>query len=291
MVASTDIFFYVAFLGQMFLTSYYYSNKILERIDFVLTTYPPEQYPLLYPKSVNYYRFGRTGFRIATRIILALGFVILFSIIFLVDHSSFADDGYISEIWPMVYGVIQFLPLMALEISEFKQMKLMREQNSETKRKAGLKRRGLFDMVPPVIFTLAIGFIVGAIALDYYVHDFPQGFGSDTSERTLVLSITNLFLAGLGAFMLYGKKLNPHQSADDRSSTISSNLKVFCYCSMALSVFFVTQAVGDVIDLAFLDATLMSLYFQLVVFISIGQNLKSLPIEDIDFEVYKKAAV
>jgi len=291
MVASTDILFYIAFLGQIFLTSYYFPNKILNRMDFVLKSYPPEQYPLLYPRSEAYYKFGRAGFRIATRLIFGLGFVILFAVMFLVDHANFADDGFISEFWPALYGIIQFLPLMALEVTEFKQLKLMRQQNSVSKRKADLRRRGLFDMVSPLIFFAAIACIVGSIVIDYYVHEFPQGFGSDTSERALVLTMTNLLLAGLGAFLLYGKKLNPHQSSDDRNLIISSNLRSLCYCSIALSIFFVTQAVSDVIDMAFLDATLMSIYFILVVYISLGENLKRLPIEDMDFEVYKKAAL
>ena len=57
---------------------------------------------------------------------------------------------------------------------------------------------------------------------------------------------------------------------------------------MAMSVFTMTQAADDVFDLDFLDATLMSLYFQVIVFFSIGHVLRSLKLEDIDFDVYKK---
>ena len=56
---------------------------------------------------------------------------------------------------------------------------------------------------------------------------------------------------------------------------------------MALSVFFVTAAADDMFDIDFLDAILMSVYFQGVVWISLGYMIRSIRIEDIDFEVYR----
>ena len=56
---------------------------------------------------------------------------------------------------------------------------------------------------------------------------------------------------------------------------------------MALSIFLMTAAADDVFNLDFLDATLMSLYFQVIVFLSVGHVLRSLRIEDIDFDVYR----
>lgn len=57
----------------------------------VLETYPPSTYPKLYPKPIEYYKRGQWGFKLASRIIMVLGFVILFAVMFLVDHSTFAD--------------------------------------------------------------------------------------------------------------------------------------------------------------------------------------------------------
>jgi hypothetical protein len=53
MLTSSNVIFYIAFLGQIFLVSYYFPGKILARIKFVRETYPPEQYPRLYPKKEN----------------------------------------------------------------------------------------------------------------------------------------------------------------------------------------------------------------------------------------------
>ena len=238
MLTSTNSLFYIAFLGQIFILSYYFPKKILARMQYVMDTYPPSQYPRLYPKLIEYYRLGQLRFKYVALFIAVLGFVILYAIIFLVDHSTFADDGYISEAWPAAYGVIQFLPLMAL---------------------------------------------------DLYVHQFTIEWGHDTVQRAIVLIITNLLLAGLGAWLLYGKKINPHQSPDNRNQQISTNLHSFLFVSMAMSAFFMTQAADDIYNLDFLDATLMTLYFQAIAFLSLGYALRNQKLEDVDFEVYKDA--
>ena len=291
MLTSANVFFGIAFLGQIFVISYYFPRKLLARMEYVRETYPRSQYPRLYPKPADYYAVGLWAFRLATRIIFALGFVILFAIFFWVDHSTFAADGYISEAFPGAYGIIQFLPLMALEISEFSQFKLMRKAHVAKTRTADLRRRGLLSVVSPVLLGLTVALYIGAILVDLYAHQFTISWGHDTVQRTLVLTITNLLLAVVGAWLLYGKKLNPHQTASERIRLIKTSLHSFLYLSMALSIFWMTQAADDLYSLDFLDATIMSLYFQLMVFLSLGRTLRNMPLEDINFDVYKNSPV
>jgi hypothetical protein len=87
---------------------------------------------------------------------------------------------------------------------------------------------------------------------------------------------------------LYGKKLNPHQTPGDRARHIKTSLHSFFYISMAMSVFWMTQAADDLYDLDFLDATIMSIYFQLLVLLSIGHILRNMRLEDINFDLYKE---
>lgn len=288
MTTWTDSFFYIAFLGQIFLISWYFPEKLLTRMRYVLKTFPPEQYPKLYPQSIEHYRIGHSVFRIANRIVVAIGLAVLLLVMFVVDHASFADDGYISEFWPSVYGVIQFIPLLGLEISEFGQMRLMRKADVSSTRKADLRPRRLFDHVSPQLFGLALGAIAATIFVDLYVHDFEFSFGHDTGQRAIVLIATNGMLAVLGAWLLYGKKLNPHQASEDRARHVSAALTSFAYCSIVMSLFFVVSAIDDVFDIDFLDAAVMSLYFQAVVALSLGVLLRSQPVEEINFDVYKE---
>ena len=289
MLTSANVFFGIAFLGQIFVISYYFPRKILARMEYVRETYPRSQYPRLYPKPADYYAVGLWAFRLATRIIFALGFVIFLAVFFWVDHSTFAADGYISEAFPAAYGIIQFLPLMALEISEFSQFKLMRKAHVAKTRTADLRRRGLLSVVSPALLGLAVALYVGAILVDLYAHQFTISWGHDTVQRTLVFTITNLLLATIGAWLLYGKKLNPHQTADERIKLIKTSLNSFLYLSMAMSIFWMTQAADDLYSLDFLDATIMSLYFQLMVFLSLGRTLRNMRLEDINFDVYKNS--
>ena len=288
MTTWTDSFFYIAFLGQIFLISWYFPEKVLTRMRYVMDTYPPEKYPKLYPQSVERYRIGQAVFRAANRIVIAIGFGILFLVMFVIDHSTFADDGYISEFWPALFGVIQFVPLFGLEISEFGQMKLMRKADISSTRTANLRPRRLFDHVSPQVVSLAVAAIAATIVVDLYVHDFEVSLGHDTVQRAIVLLVSNAMLAGLGAWLLYGRKLNPHQSVEDRARHVRAALTSFAYCSIVMSMFFTVTAIDDVFDIDFLDAAIMSLYFQAVVTLSLGFLLRSQPLEEMNFDVYKE---
>ena len=285
---SGNILFYIVFLGQILLLSYYFPQKILGRMKSVHEKYPPSKYAKLYPMPVENYSIRKWGFKLFSRLILLLGFVILFLIMFVVDHANFADDGYISEVWPAAYGMIQFLPLILLEILEFKQFKLMRKANTVTTRKAELHRRRLFDFVSPIVVGMTVLLLIAAIIFNLSVNDFVIQWGHDSMQMAMVLTGSNLFLAAMGAWHLFGRKLDPHQSFADRAKLIKINLNSLLYVSMAMSVYFMTVAADDIFDLDFLGAALLSLYFQVIAFVSIGHVLRSLQVEDIDFEVYKE---
>jgi hypothetical protein len=289
-MAWSNNIFYIAFLSQIFLMSFYLPNKILVRMKYVVAAYPPETYPKLYPKPVEHYKMAHIAFRYVSHFILLLGLLILFAVMFWVDHSTFADDGFISEAWPAAYGMIQFLPLMAIEFSGFSQLKQMRKANADSKRIADLQRRGFTDLVSARLLGVAILLFATTILVDLYVHDFTVAWGHDTVERALVLTVTNGLLAGMGAWLLYGRKLNPHQSSEDRVQHISVSLNSLLYISMAMSVFFTMTAAGDRYNLDFIDATILSIYFQAIALLSLGYTLRSIKPDEIDFDVYKNDA-
>jgi len=286
-MAWSNNLFYIAFLSQIFLMSYYFPNKLLARMRNVLSTYPPETYPKLYPRPIEHYKMAHLAYKYVSRFILLLGLFILFAVMFLVDHSTFADDGFISEMWPAAYGMIQFLPLMAVEFSELSHFKQMRKAKSKSKRTADLRRRGLTDLVSPPLLGMAVLLFAGAILFDLYVHDFAVTWGHDTIQRALVMAVTNGLLAIVGAWTLHGRKLDPHQSAEDRIQRMSVNLKSMLYVSMALSVFIAITAADDAYNLDAVDAVIMSVYFQAVSLLSLGYTLRNLKLDDIDFDVYK----
>ncbi len=176
---------------------------------------------------------------------------------------------------------------MYLEFSEFNQFKQMRKANSSTTRIAELQPRRFADFASPLILGLAVFLYVTAIVFDLYIHDFVFAWGHDTIQRAIVLTVTNLFLAAVGIWSLYGRKLDPYQAFADRARQITVGLKSMIFVSMVMSIYFMTAAADDVFNMDFLDASLLSLYFQVVALGSLGLVLRSLQLADIDFEVYK----
>lgn len=254
---------------------------------YVIETYPPADYPKLYPRSLEHYHVAHYRLKLASRVILAIGLIVLFSIMFLIDHSTFADDGYISEAFPAAYGLLQMTPLMVLELSEFSHLRLMRKVNENPMRRAELRRRKLTDVVSPFLFIATITLMTASVLFDIYVHDFNVTWGHDTAQRTITMLLTNGLLFAVGAWQLYGKKLDPHQSSADRVRRAAISLRSLLYVSMALSVFLMTASADDLYALDALDAIIMSLYFQAIVILSVGSVLHGLKPEDINFDVYK----
>lgn len=277
--------FYIVFLGQILLISYLVPSLLQARMSRMLAEYPPERYSKLYPWPIAYYRIGRSVFKWVNRLIVVLGFVLLYGA-YALDGGSFSDDGGMSEIWPAVYGAIQFLPLVTLELLGFRQLKRMREANHSGTRKADLRPRRLFDHVSPVLLAAALTLFATVLGFNLTVDGFAIDWGSDAIQQSLTLAITNALLLAVGLWQLYGRKLDPHQAADDRSRRLRAQLTSLLLVSSAMSVFFLTQAAGDVFDLHAFDATLLSLYFQAIVLTSIGYLLHAFKLEDIDFDVY-----
>ena len=280
--------FYLIFLSQILLTSYYVPKRLLARMDRLLTEYPPERFPKLYPRPVEFYRFGQSVFRWASRCVLLLGFAALYGA-YALDGGQIAKDGYISEAWPAVYGMIQFMPLMAMELMGFRQFQLMREANTDSKRTAVLRPRRLLDHVSWRLVLLTAVLLAANIAFAVYLKDFQVSLTRDATQQALVVIGTNLALMLVGAWQLYGRKLDPYQTAEDRSQTTKVQLTSLFLVSCALSIFIITKWATDAFDLHFLDAPLISVYFQVIVALSIGYVLRSLHFEDINFDVYSSS--
>lgn len=281
----THLLFAVVFLGQIFVSSWFLPRMILRRADRLHEEYPPERYPKLYPGSAASHDVGRTLFLWSSRTVFVLGFALLYCAL-VVDGGSFAKDGYISEVWPAVYGMIQFMPLVAIELLGFRHFRQMREANTATTRKADLRPRRLFAYVSPALVTLALALMVAVIGFDLYAHDFHLSWSSDAAQQAVVMVLSNVALAVVGLWQLYGRKLNPYQASKDRARQTRAQLTSLLLLSCALSVFMLWQTAGDVFNLHFLDAPAMSLYFQIIVALSIGIVMYSLRFEDIDFNVY-----
>lgn len=279
-----NILFYSVFLGQIILISFYYPRKVLSRMRYVVETYPPSEYPKLYTKPIEYYEKAQRNYKTINQIIFVLGFILMFAF----GLWGYPTEGKIGRLIPMIFGLIQIFPLIRMELSEFNQFKLMKKADLRTTRQAVLHPRRLFDFISPTIFGMAIFMYIATILLDLYWHQFNFHWGHDTVERAIIMTATNFLIIGTIIWNLYGKKLDPYQAYKDRLRQIELAVKSLVYMSIAMSVFFMTTAAGDAFDLDSFEPSIASLYFQLILLISIGNRLRTLRIENINFEVYKE---
>ena len=271
--------FYFVFLSQVLLISFYNPRKILSRMRYVFETYPPSTYPKLYPKPIEYYKKAQRNSRIMNHIILLAG-MILIAMLLAISRSGEWD--HVIAQW---YFLVQFFPVMLLDLSSLKEFKLMRNANSRTTRKAELHPRRLFDFISPAIIGLAIFVYIAFILLVLYIRQFEfQWFGR--YWNIVIVTAFNLFFAGIIFWYMYGKKLNPHQAYEDRIRHIEIIVKLLVFLSIAATMFIALSVVLAALDLRHLQPIAQSLYFQLMAVISLQGYYRSDYTKD--FEVYKE---
>lgn len=279
----TNCLVYLIFLSQIILISYYYPKKIGNRIKHMLHDYPASTHPKLYPQSEAKLLSGHTVFKWLNWAVLLVGSGVFAYVLYVIEQQqkSIAQLAFV----PMAYGLIQAIPYVFLELSNFKQLKIMRELVKQTKRQAELTPRHLFDFIGPVkFFTAVLLFIICVISLLYFEHF--------TLTADLMVLLGSMILAnGLFIFvtlhLLYGKKMDPHQSASDRAKVIRANLNSFVYTSILISVYFMLNKSVDAFNWQSLEIIFNSLYWQLVIILSTGSLLRGSSLQNINYDVYR----
>ncbi len=279
-----NILFYVVFLSQIFLISFYFPKKIQGRVKHVFKTYPPEEYPKLYPKPLEHYRKGLGIYRTLNQIILGIGLIVMFSIAWW----DFSRGGNIIQEIPFVYWMLQILPILIMEISGFAYFKLMRKADQRTTRKADLQPRRLFDFISPITIGLAVFSNIVCLLFFNSLEPFQFNFSNDTLIILLSLSLSNFLYIIIIFWNLYGKKLDPHQASKDRIHQIKVTIKSLVYMSIGAAIFLMITKGINVFDLDHWEPTLMSIFLQFTILIGLGSMLRNIRIENLDFEVYKE---
>ena len=278
--------FYIVFIIQILLLSYYIPSRFIKRINQVMIKYPESEYPKLYPQGIDYNKSRKDWFSWMNRIILALGFVS----VWLFYMWAEANDGEINQMFPWAYFMLQMLPLMLLEQSGFRQIREMREADIRKKRKADLTPRNFFDFVSPRLFGSAVMAYLLLVIFLFVIHDFDFSLGGKPVLMSLIVLAGNVFFAAMIAFILHGKTSDPYQDMHDRRLKIKHGIKPMMYISIAVSIYCAVQAGISQYDWDFLEPILMSIYCQLITVMSVGTQLNNVRVEDLNFDVYKKDA-
>lgn len=281
-----NILLYIAFVSQIFLLSYYLPSRVVARINYVLKNYSPEEYPKLYPRSVDYFKSRRDFYRNFNNFNILLGIGVMLLII---PQFEIGEEKGLQMV-PWAYFMVQMVPSMLTEAFSFKQAKLMRQANTDKSRKADLAPRKLFNFVEPKLVFIAVTcFLVFALSISY-LYGFDMRVGEKAMSNIMVLSAGNLLFIIIIAWNLRGKKIDPHQAYEDRLRVIETVIKSLVYLSIAMSMFMIIYVAANVYHWEFAMPVMMSLFLQIIAMISMGTPLQTLPINKIDFNVYKKTA-
>jgi hypothetical protein len=255
-------------------------------MGYVINNYPPQNYAKLYAGSLDTIQKGQARYRLFNHIILACGLGLLLL------YGFFAGDYDPQhtrlEALPLAFGMLQFIPLVLLEISGFRELRLMRINDTRTARHAELSPRRLFDFISPILFGFALVLYVTFILFVLYVNQWTWVF--DAVVTIAALSLSNGLFVALGVWKLYGRKLNPYQDSRDRSKEIGLSLHSMATVSIVISIFLLVTVAFQTYALDQFEIVLNSLYWQLIAVFGIGAMLRSIKIEDINFDNYKNDA-
>ncbi len=275
--------FFIVFLSQIILLSIYFPRKIMKRVRQVIKDYPVKQYPRLYIRSVDYYELGLKIYQFINILLLVIGFAVL---VFLVVKDSQEVEP-VEGVFVLFYFMLQMSPFMLMELSSFSYFKQMRKLNLKKVKTAVLQPRGLFDFISYKMIVLAVISNLLCITVVAYLDGFKLERGSDTVVLFFTLLLANLLFAFIIRLNISGKKINPLQSMTDRLKQTKTVVNTLVTMSIIQSLFVMMIQVMDYYQLDFYRSTFISLFLQVIAWISLQNSIRASCIEDIDFDVYK----
>ena len=231
--------FLAAFAAQVLVGSILYPARIIKYVRGWARDFGSERFAQLYP-GVDYGRWvGRfvIGYRAANFVISVLGVLLLGWLYTLIQQPGWAGEATGPA---AMYLFLQLSPLALTALYGIvRYHKLLMQPSQESKRKATLQRRGLFDFVPPSVVYFAVLsfflFVGYAIWLDLYIYD-----NTSLSRHCLKAIVSVTLVYALNAFViykyLYGRK-NPLMNHEGRVHTIAVMVKSGVYGSIAIAWF------------------------------------------------------
>ncbi len=183
----------------------------------------------------------------------------------------------------LVYFLLQWIPLLIMELSGLQYLKLMRMANTSPKRSAELKPRGLLNYVskPALAFTIFMQLVFVAVVV-YFIYNPFEGFGG--VANLVGIAFADCIFIGILLWNIKGKKKNPYLAAEDRDKQIRKLVKVMLITSNLMIAFVSLELVMSATESRHLLDPFMSLYFLAIASVS----YQAYQVEGIDFEVYRE---
>jgi len=231
--------FLAAFAVQILVASVLSPARLIKYVRGWSDTFGSERFAQLYP-GVDYSRWVErfvTGYRVVNIVIAMLGALLLGWLFMLIQRPDWI--GEVRKV-AILYLLLQMSPLAFFALyGVVRCRKLLMQPSQETKRKASLQRRGLFDFISPFAVYLAVAsyflFVAYSIWLDLHVYD-----NASLSSHCYRAIISVTLVYALNVFViykyLYGRK-NPLVTHEGRVHMIAATVKAGVYGSISVAWF------------------------------------------------------
>jgi hypothetical protein len=255
-----------AFLGafalQILLTSVLYPAWFVKYVRMQVTRLPAERLAQMYPGADLAQAQQRflSRYRALSATIAVVGLLLLGWLFSYLQRPDW-DDGPV-EVLVTVYFMVAHMVPLGLVI--WLGLKFDKEHKhplpEQTKRKASLQRRGLFDFISPVVVFVAVllYFLFVAFVLYIRAHPFP-GFAGlvNIGGITLVYALNALVVYT----MLYGKHRNPLETHAGRRQGIGMAVKSSVYSCIVIVVYLSLNFALGLLDLQRWEPFALSTFF------------------------------
>lgn len=272
--------FILVYLSQLVLISVIMPSWITKRFVGMTEKYPPERYPKLYPVSVSKITSVINTFKYMNTAMAGLGLIFL-AITILMGATELL--GWDTQSMLTITFFLQVVPFFYLSYSGIKYQQIMRKVNHNHFRTANLKPRSFRLFVPVHFMVLCVLSFVAYVGMVFYVQrdPFPGFVGY---WNILFVFLLNAFYFIMIHKTIVSKKLDPHQSQEDRMIHISLVTKVLLLGAIFANLFLATSLILSVLDLRHIGDIVQSLYFQLVALMM----SQTTTYEPEDYSVYQK---
>jgi hypothetical protein len=228
--------FLAAFTAQILGMSVLVPSRFARLIRTGLKNIPAERLAELYPGvdvGQAHERF-LARYRTANTVIAGLGLLLLGWYISYMQRPDW-DLGAVGGIGT-AYVMLQNFPFILIAWFTHRFNKVHRHLLHEPKRKAVLRRRGLFDFISPSTVLLAIlAYFLHAAVIFYAArHPFP-GFGGAFANIGGV-SLMYVLLGAVVVKLLYGRKIDPLQTSADRIRMVRGVANFYAWVCILMSV-------------------------------------------------------
>ena len=233
---TTIHYFYAAvFLSQVLVVSLYAPTLVRRRVHALLATRPPAEYPKLYPVPVATIERMLRLYRILNGGVAVLGLALA--------AWFYTIDGKMSATSYAIYTCFQVAPVLLWGHWEKRYFQRMRAAAPNSIRRAELKPRRLRDFVSPTLLGLAVTTYLGATASLVFLSaaSIPEPQLTSTFLFT-AMTIGNLFAAVASVWMLRGRKLDPHQTLDDRTRRLRAGWRAMFATIILINAYVALQS-------------------------------------------------